>query len=62
MPRRFASGRTLLEASKCSVKAVQRHLHGIEREVMRQHLEMDLRIFVPSEADEPYFAVLLRLR
>ena len=46
-----ASARALLEAAECRVEPVQRELATVERKRVREHLEMDLRIFMSREAD-----------
>src|SRR6185295_9267464 len=48
-----------LEAAEVRVETVQRKLTGIEGESQGQHAEMDLRIFVPGEADVAHLAVAL---
>src|SRR5438552_12811020 len=52
----------LLEAAIGAVETVERHLHGVERKAVRQHLEVDRRMLVAGESDESHLAVLLRLR
>ncbi len=39
-------GEHLLKAAVGGVETLQRHLHGIEREVVREHLQVDARIFM----------------
>src|SRR3984957_5303990 len=50
----------LFEAAKSRVESVQRHLHGVEREILFKHSQVDGRIFVAGEADEADFSLLLR--
>ena len=51
----------LFEAHKVSgIKGVQRHLNGLERKTGVEHGEMHVRVFMAREADEAYFALLLR--
>ena len=59
MPRRFTSGRLGLEAAKCRVQAVERHLHSVEREIVGKHLQMNRGIFMSRESEKPYLALLL---
>jgi len=51
----------LLEAPIGAVEAVERHLYGVERVVVREHLQVDRWALVPREADEADRALLLRL-
>ena len=48
------------EAAEGGVETVERHLHGVEREVCGEHAQMDAGIFVAGEADEADFALFLR--
>jgi hypothetical protein len=50
----------LLEAAIGPVKTIERHLDRVERIVVRQHLEMNRRVFMSSEADETDLALPLR--
>ena len=47
-----------MKAPEVCVEAVDRHLHGVEPEVMREHLQMNRWMLVPGEADEPYLSLL----
>jgi hypothetical protein len=47
-----------LETSEGSIAAVERHLHGVEGKIVREHLQMDFGIFVAGESDEANFALL----
>lgn len=49
----------LLKATERAVEAVQRKLTGVEGKAMAEHLEMQCRIFVAGEPDEPDFSLLL---
>ena len=51
----------LLEAAEAGVEPVQRQLAAVEREVVRQHLEVDGRILVTGEADVAHLALRARL-
>ena len=51
----------LLEAAIGPIKAVEWHLHRIERVIVCQHFEMDRRALVAGEADETDLAVFLGL-
>jgi hypothetical protein len=39
-------------------KQFERHLRGVERKAVRQHLEVNRRTLVAGESDEPHLAVL----
>ncbi len=47
------------KAAEGRVAAIERHLHGIEGKIVRQHFQMDFGIFVAGESDEADFALLL---
>ena len=55
----------LLEAAEVRIHHVERHLHRVEREALLarhfEHVEMDVRILVPGEADVAELARLPRL-
>jgi hypothetical protein len=41
-----------LKTAKDGVETVQRHLHRVEGKIVRQHLQVNLRILVPGESNE----------
>src|SRR6266853_4211997 len=41
-----------LKTAKCGVETIQRHLHCVEGKIVRQHLQVNLRILVPGESNE----------
>jgi hypothetical protein len=41
------------------VETIERHLHGVERIIVREHLQMNSRILVSGKADKADFALLL---
>ena len=47
----------LLKTPIGAVKHIQRHLAGVKGKVACQHLEMNLRVFVAGESDEPNLAL-----
>jgi hypothetical protein len=51
----------LFEAAITRVKTVQRHLHGVEWVIVRQHFEMDCRALMSREANKTNLALLFRL-
>ncbi len=55
----------LLEAAVVGIHHVERHLHGVEGELVvigrLQHREVNRRVLVPGEADEAQLAGLLRV-
>ena len=57
----FGEHELLKAAGVGGVQDVERHLHGVERVISFQHLQMDVRIFVAGEAHEAHFALLLCL-
>jgi len=59
-PLRFRN-HLLLKAEERPIEGVERHLHGIEVKARVQHFQVNSRILVASEADEPYLALFLRL-
>ena len=59
---RFAPPATLgFEAAEGGVETIQRHLHGVERKVVREHSQMNAGILVTCESDEANLALLLCL-
>ena len=66
VPAFCATGITFFgERAEVRVHHVDRHLHGVEAEAMLlgdlEHVQVDLRILVPGEADVADLAGLLRL-
>ena len=49
----------MFEASEGAIEAVEWKLTGVEWESMAQHLQMDRRVFVSAETNEPDFSLLL---
>src|SRR5438552_4686010 len=50
-----------LETAEGGIETIERKLTGIERVIVREHLQMNRRVFVAGEADEADFAFTLRL-
>jgi hypothetical protein len=46
------------EAAKSGVATIERHLHGVEGEIVGQHAEMNFGILVTGEAEEADLALL----
>ena len=47
------------ETAEGSVATVERHLYGIEGKIVRQHLQVDLGIFVAGESNKANLTLLL---
>src|ERR1700693_1127964 len=48
------------KAAESRIQAVQWHLDSIKREVLRQHPQMNCRVFVTRKSDESNFPLLFR--
>src|ERR1700693_3706788 len=48
-----------LEAAESRVQAIERHLHGVERDALGKTLKMNIRLFMSGETEKPLFALLL---
>src|SRR5258708_29693753 len=51
-----------LKTAKGGVETIQGHLHCVERKIVRQHLQVNLRILVPGESHETSLALLLGIQ
>jgi len=47
------------ETAKCRIATVERHLNGVEGEIMGKHFQMNFRIFMPGKTDKTHLALLL---